>query len=68
VLIQNRLKKEVKYEMKNGVVTLTGKVLSHPRRAEAAELAAGVSYVKQVVNELEVKNQRATSTKSPKQK
>jgi osmotically-inducible protein OsmY len=68
MLIQNRLKKEVKYEVKNGVVTLTGEVLSHARRAEVAELAAGVPNVKQVVNELEVKNQKASSTKSPKQK
>jgi hyperosmotically inducible periplasmic protein len=68
VLIQNRLKKEVKYEVKNGVVTLTGEVLSHSRRAEVEQLAAGVPNVKQVVNELEVKNQKASSTKSSKQK
>jgi hyperosmotically inducible periplasmic protein len=68
VLIQNRLKKEVKYEVKNGVVTLTGDILSHERRAEVADLAAGVPNVKQVVNELEVKNQKASSTKGPKQK
>jgi osmotically-inducible protein OsmY len=67
VLIKNRLKKEVKYDVKNGVVTLTGDVLSQSRRAEVEKLAAGVPNVKQVVNELEVRNQKASSTKSAKQ-
>ena len=67
VLIRNRLKKEVKYDVKNGVVMLTGDVLSQLRRAEVEKLAAGVPNVKQVVNELDVRNQRASSTKSAKQ-
>jgi hyperosmotically inducible protein len=66
VLIKNRLKKDVKYDVKNGVVTLSGDVFSQSRRAEIEKLAAGVPNVKQVVNELEVKNQKASSTKSGK--
>ena len=61
-LIRNRLNKHVKYDVKNGVVTLTGEVNSQGRRAFAEKVAAGVPNVQQVVNELEVKNQKATST------
>jgi len=64
VLIRNRLKKEVKCDVKNGVVTLSGDVLSQSRRTEVEKLAAAVPNVKQVVNELEVRNQKASSTKS----
>jgi hyperosmotically inducible protein len=66
VLIKNRLKKEVKYDVKNGVVTLSGEVVSQLRRAEVESLAAAVPNVRQVVNELEVRNQKATSTKKGK--
>jgi osmotically-inducible protein OsmY len=65
VLIKNRLRKDVKFEAKNGVLTLTGSVVSQSRRAEIEKLLAGVPNVKQVVNELEVQNQRASSTKAP---
>jgi hyperosmotically inducible protein len=61
-LIQNRLNKQVKYEVKSGVVTLTGEVNSEARRAYAEKVAAGVPNVQQVVNELQVKNQKASST------
>jgi osmotically-inducible protein OsmY len=57
-LVKNKLKKDVKYDVKNGVVTLTGDVPSQTRRAQVEKLAAGVPNVKQVVNELEVKNQK----------
>jgi hyperosmotically inducible protein len=60
-LIQNRLKKGVKYEVKNGVVTLSGEVRSQALRAQAQSVAAAVPNVQQVVNELQVKNQKATS-------
>jgi osmotically-inducible protein OsmY len=61
-LVQNNLHKTVKYDVKNGVVTLTGEVRSEARRSNAATIAAGVPNVQQVVNELQVKDQKATST------
>jgi hyperosmotically inducible protein len=60
-LIQNRLHDEVKYGVTTGVVTLTGEVDSQRRRAEAEKVASSVPNVEQVVNELQVKNQKATS-------
>jgi osmotically-inducible protein OsmY len=61
-LIQNRLNKSVRYDVKNGVVTLTGEVNSQATRAYAEKVAATVANVQQVVNELQVKNQKASST------
>ena len=61
-LVRHRLKKDVKYDVKNGVVTLTGDVPSQARRAQVEKLAASVPNVKQVVNELEVKGQKASAT------
>jgi osmotically-inducible protein OsmY len=61
-LIQNRLNKHVKYEVKSGVVTLTGEVNSQSKRAYAEKVAAGVPNVQQVVNELQVKDQKASAT------
>jgi hyperosmotically inducible protein len=61
-LIQNHLHKSVKYDVKNGVVTLSGDVRSEGRRNSAAAIASGVPNVQQVVNELQVKDQKATST------
>jgi hyperosmotically inducible periplasmic protein len=61
-LIQNRLNKHVNYEVKNGVVTLKGEVDSQARRVHAQNVAAAVPNVQQVVNELQVKNQKASST------
>lgn len=66
VLIKNRLRKDVKFEVNNSVLTLTGDVVSQSRRAEVEKLLTGVPNVRQVVNELEVKNQRASSTKNSK--
>jgi hyperosmotically inducible periplasmic protein len=62
VLIQSKLHGLVKYAVKNHVVTLTGEVESQSRRREAERLAASVPNVQQVVNELQVKNQKATSS------
>jgi hyperosmotically inducible protein len=62
VLIQHKLDSDVKYAMKNGVITLTGQVNSQSRRDSVEHLAAGVPNVKQVVNELEAKGQKASST------
>jgi hyperosmotically inducible periplasmic protein len=61
MLVKNRLEKGVKYDVKNGVVTLTGDVRSQSRRTQVERLASTVPNVKQVVNELEVKNQKASS-------
>jgi hyperosmotically inducible protein len=60
-LIQSRLQKSVKYEVKSGVVTLTGEVDSENKRARAQTVAAGVPNVQQVVNNLQIKDQKATS-------
>jgi hyperosmotically inducible periplasmic protein len=61
VLVKNKLDKHVSYDVKNGVVTLKGDVMSQGRRALVEKLAAGVPEVKQVVNEIEVKNQKASA-------
>jgi hyperosmotically inducible protein len=62
VLVRHKLDSAVKYDVKNGVVTLTGHVNSQSRRAWVEKLATGVPNVRQVVNELEVKNQKASSS------
>jgi hyperosmotically inducible protein len=62
VLLLHKLDSNVKYDVKNGVITLTGHVNSQRRRDSVEHLAAGVPNVKQVVNELEVKDQKASST------
>jgi hyperosmotically inducible periplasmic protein len=63
MLIQHKLKKDVSYDVTNGVVTLKGDVPSQSQRASVEKIAGQVPNVKQVVNELEVKHQKATSTK-----
>jgi osmotically-inducible protein OsmY len=62
VLVKHKLDDKVKYDVKNGVITLKGNVDSPSRRATVEKLAAAVPNVKQVVNELEVRNQKATSS------
>ena len=62
-LIQNKLHQSVKYAVKNAVVTLTGEVNTQAQRAMAEKVASQVPNVKQVVNELQAKNQKATSPK-----
>jgi osmotically-inducible protein OsmY len=52
----------VKYGVKNGVATLTGQVNSQSKRAEAERVAASVPNVQQVVNELQVTDQKASSS------
>jgi hyperosmotically inducible protein len=61
-LIQNNLHKSVKYAVKSGVVTLTGEVNSDGKRARAEAIATGVPNVQQVVNDLQVKDQKASSS------
>jgi hyperosmotically inducible protein len=63
MLIQHRLKNDVHYDVNNGVVTLKGDVPSETQRTSVEKLAQQVPNVKQVVNELEVRNRKATSTK-----
>jgi hyperosmotically inducible periplasmic protein len=53
----------VKYSVKNGVVVLTGDVNSQSKRTEVERIAAAVPYVQQVVNELQVQDQTATSSR-----
>jgi hyperosmotically inducible protein len=61
-LIQNKLRNGVEYEVKSGVVTLTGEVNSEAKRARVEQVTSTVPNVQQVVNELQVKHQKATST------
>jgi osmotically-inducible protein OsmY len=61
-LIQNRFHDSVNYGVKNGVVTLTGQVNSQSKRGEAERTAASVPNVQQVVNDLQVKDQKASSS------
>ena len=61
-LIHNKMHDSVKYEVKNGVVTLTGEVNSENKRDRAEKVATNVPNVKQVVNNLQVKNQKASSS------
>lgn len=60
--IQNGWKDGIKHSVKNGVVTLDGNVGSQSSRAQAQSVAAAVPNVRQVVNELQVKDQKASST------
>lgn len=62
IMVQNGLNKNVKHSVKNGVVTLTGNVASEAARAQAQQVASAVPYVRQVVNELQVKDQKATAS------
>ncbi len=62
ILISNKLHENVKYAVKNHVVTLSGDVDSQSKRAQAEEIASTVLNVQQVVNELQVKAQKATSS------
>ena len=62
-LIMDNLHQGVKYAVKNHVVTLTGEVDSQEKRARAEAVASAVPNVQQVVNVLQVKDQKATSTR-----
>ena len=62
LLIARRMDKDITYAATNGVLTLKGEVNSQNQRNELEQLAASVPNVKQAVNELQVKEQKATST------
>jgi osmotically-inducible protein OsmY len=61
-LIQGGLHKNINYAVKNQVVTMTGEVDSQSKRVQAQDIVANVPNVLQVVNELQVKEQKATSS------
>ena len=61
-LIQGGLHKNINYAVKNQVVTMTGEVDSQSKRTQAQAIVAAVPNVLQVVNELQVKEQKATSS------
>jgi hyperosmotically inducible periplasmic protein len=61
-LIQSKLHDGVKYSVKSRVVTLTGEVDSQSKRRDVAKVAGSVPNVQQVVNELQVKHQKASSS------
>ena len=61
-LIQNQMHDNVRYQVKSAVVTLTGEVNSQSKRDNAETVATNVPNVKQVVNDLQVKNQKASSS------
>jgi hyperosmotically inducible protein len=61
-LIQNKMHDRVKYEVKSAVVTLTGEVNSEDMRSNAERVATAVPNVQQVVNDLQVTNQKASSS------
>jgi hyperosmotically inducible periplasmic protein len=61
-LILNHMQERVHYDVKAGVVTLNGEVNSESKRAQAEKVAATVPNVLQVVNDLQVKDQKASSS------
>jgi hyperosmotically inducible protein len=61
-LIQNQMHDKVNYQVKNGVVTLTGDVNSDHMRTAAEKAASMVPNVKQVVNALRVVKHRKASS------
>jgi len=61
-LVQRQLKKGVKWDVNNAVVTLSGEVSSQADRSEVQAIASTVPNVRQVVNTLQVKGQKASST------
>jgi len=62
VLVQQHLRDGVSYTVNNGVVTLTGDVASQQMRTAVQAVASQVPNVQQVVNEIQVKNQKASSS------
>ena len=62
-LVKRKMDKGVHYDVKNGVVTLKGDAATPSRRAAIEQIANSVPNVKQVVNEMEVKGQKATSSR-----
>jgi hyperosmotically inducible periplasmic protein len=63
VIIAHRLEKQhIRFDAKNGVLTLKGDVDTPAQREQVEKLAADVPNVQQVVNELDVKNAKRKSS------
>ena len=63
VIIAHRLEKQhIRFDAKNGVLTLKGDVDTPSQRAQVEKLAASVPNVQQVVNELDVKGGKRKSS------
>lgn len=62
-LVGKRFAEDVSYDVQARVVRLTGTVTSQAERDDIAKLAADIPNVLQVVNEVEVTNQKATTRK-----
>ena len=52
----------IRHEVKNGVVTLTGTVDTEDQRQQLQKIAQGVPNAQQVVNEIQTRHQKASST------
>jgi osmotically-inducible protein OsmY len=63
-LVKLRLQHDVKYDVNKGVVTLKGTVNSASKRAIVEKATKNVPNVQQVVNEIDIKNSKATSSSS----
>jgi osmotically-inducible protein OsmY len=61
-LIQNRLHENVHYSVTNAVVTLNGQVGAEQTRTAAEALATAIPNVLQVVNDIQVKDRKASSS------
>jgi hyperosmotically inducible protein len=61
-LVQAKLQDSVKYSVKNHVVTLSGEVDTEATRTRAGQVAAGIVNVQQVVNEIQLRKQKSTSS------
>jgi len=61
-LIQNKMHDEVRYTVKNGVITLSGEVKTDDERTGAEQVATRVPNMKQVVNGIVVVRHRKASS------
>ena len=60
-LIQNKMHDNVKYCVKSGVITPTEEVNLLDKRTRVERVATSVANVQQVVSNLQLKNQKASS-------
>lgn len=66
-LTENRLDNQhIRFESKNGVITLKGDVDNMQQRQQAEKLAANIPNVQQVVNELDVKGAKGRKARGGK--
>ena len=61
-LISGGYQKGIHHSVKNGVVTLTGTVDTENQRAQLQQLAQSVPNTQQVVNEVQTRHEKATSS------